>query len=319
VRDVTALPRRRDPAHALVERALPVDTDDGVRLFSRAFGEPGAPAIVLLDGLGCDGYVWRHVIPWFAPRHHVVHWHYRGHGKSAPPLDMARVSIDQVMGDLARVLDAHGVSRAVFMGHSMGVQIALESRRRMPARVSGLALLFGSYAHPIESWHGAPERHDGPRLSNLVMRATFDTLSSQMAKRGHLIRGAWRRVMETAFAYEVATRTEVDGEKLSWSDFGPYLQHVADMDPRVFFSLARALAGHSAEDVLHAIDVPTLVVGGGRDTFTPLWRSREMGARIPGCDLLLLDDATHSGPLEHPTRINERIARLLRSVDARAR
>jgi pimeloyl-ACP methyl ester carboxylesterase len=305
------------PATRIEELVRFVDTHDGARLWTRSLGVAGRPTIVLLDGLGCDGYVWKYILEWFAPSYRIVHWHYRGHGKSDAPRSFDDVSLDEVMRDLVTVLDETGVDRAILMGHSMGVQVALEAFARHRERVAGLVLLFGSYEHPIDSWHGAPTKNDGMRASNLAMRAGFGTLSRQMTKHGHLITPLWRRVIETHAAYEIATRTEVDGQKLARKDFAPYLTHLANMDPRVFFAFARALSRHSAKDVLSRIDVPTLVVGGGRDTFTPLWRSTEMGHRIPASDLLLIDDATHSGPLEHPTRINERIARHLRTHGAR--
>jgi pimeloyl-ACP methyl ester carboxylesterase len=301
----------RRPSAVIDDHVRFVAAHDGARLWTRTRGPSGRPTIVLLDGLGCDGYVWKYILEWFSPAYRIVHWHYRGHGQSDAPRSFDDVSLDQVMRDLECVLDETGVERAVLMGHSMGVQVALEAFARQRERVAGLVLLFGSYEHPIDSWHGAPTQNEGIRYSNLAMRASFGTLARQMTKRGHLVRPLWRRVMRTHFAYEVATRTEVDGEKLSRHDFAPYLTHLSNLDPRVFFSFAQALARHSAKDMLQAIDVPTLVVGGGRDTFTPLWRSIEMGHRIPASELLLIDAATHSGPLEHPTRINERIARFL--------
>ena len=60
---------------------------------------------------------------------------------------------------------------------------------------------------------------------------------------------------------------------------------------------------------LPQIDVPTLVIGGGKDLLTPQRLSYEMRDLIPDARLILIDEATHAGLLEHPDRIsNELIA-----------
>ena len=58
-----------------------VEAEDGTRLFVEERGE-GDPAIVLTDGIGCDGFAWRYLVPRLSERHRVVHWHFRGHGRS---------------------------------------------------------------------------------------------------------------------------------------------------------------------------------------------------------------------------------------------
>ena len=47
----------------------------------------------LTDGIGCDGYVWKYLLPSLAKERAVVHWHYRGHGKTPLPRDPDRVSV----------------------------------------------------------------------------------------------------------------------------------------------------------------------------------------------------------------------------------
>src|SRR5438309_10609999 len=101
---------------------------DGTRIHWSVTGQ-GAPALVCCDGIGCDGFAWKYVVRDFAPRHRIVRWHYRGHGRSAVPRDLARVSFDDICGDLDAVIDAAGLKKAVILGHSMGVQVALEYHR----------------------------------------------------------------------------------------------------------------------------------------------------------------------------------------------
>ena len=59
-----------------------VAPSDGSPLFYESWGERGhATPVLLCDGIGCDGYVWRHLRHDLGDRH-CVHPHYRGHGRT---------------------------------------------------------------------------------------------------------------------------------------------------------------------------------------------------------------------------------------------
>src|SRR5438477_618036 len=139
--------------------------EDGTPIYYRLAGPvEGAAAVVFADGIGCDGYVWKYLEPALAAERPIIHLHYRGHGKTPAPRDASRVTVADCADDVARVLDAAGdlVSRRgadeppfakVFLaGHSMGVQVCLETFRRHPDRVAGLILVCGSYGTPLRTF-----------------------------------------------------------------------------------------------------------------------------------------------------------------------
>src|SRR5512142_2703740 len=138
-----------DPMEPLIHHTA---ARDGTRLHWSELGS-GSPAIVLTDGIGCAGFVWRHLEPALARRHRVIHWNYRGHGRSATPRDPYRVTLDDCVEDLLCVLDAAGEARAVLAGHSMGVQVSLELHRRAPERAAALVLVCGAPGHPLDTFH----------------------------------------------------------------------------------------------------------------------------------------------------------------------
>lgn len=244
--------------------------------------------VILCDGIGCDGYVWRRLIPDLADRQ-VVHWHYRGHGRTPAPRDAARVRIEDCADDLAAVLDEVGVSRAVVAGHSMGVQVALETFRRHAGRVAGLVLACGAPSHPLRTFKGARVLEDVlPHVQKVVARAPG------------LLNRVTRAVLPTRLAFEVATRLEINRELVDPADFMPYLEGMARIDIRLFTSMLAAAGQHNAEALLPSIDVPTLVIAGGRDGFTPPSRSVEMAEAIPHAELLWIEEGSHTAPIERP-------------------
>src|SRR5690606_12058955 len=99
-------------------------TDDGTRVWyawSRDVDKSERLPLVLCDGIGCDGFIWPYVIDRFRDDHPIIRWHYRGHGRSAVPTDLSRLSLQDLVADLEGILDTLGVEKAVFAGHSMGV------------------------------------------------------------------------------------------------------------------------------------------------------------------------------------------------------
>ena len=55
---------------------------------------------------------------------------------------------------------------------------------------------------------------------------------------------------------------------------------------------------------LPAISVPTLVLVGDSDTFTPLDRAEEMVAAIPGARLVVVPECGHASTIEQPDAVN---------------
>lgn len=259
----------------------------------------------MCDGIGCDGYVWRYLRDDLADRF-GLHPHYRGHGRTAPPRDPACVTIEDLADDVACVLDDALVDRAVLIGHSMGVQVALETYRRHADRVAGLVLVCGAPSHPLRTFKGSA-----------MLEEMLPTIQKWIQRVPGVINLVSRKLLPTRLAYEVASRLEIRRELVEPADFMPYLEGMARIDSRLFVAMLSAAGQHSAEDLLPTIDVPVLVVAGGRDGFTPPDRSRTMAETIPGAELLEIPNASHTAPIERPKLVVETIrAFLARRIDA---
>lgn len=247
------------------------------------------PTTILLDGIGCDGYVWKYLRPALARRGPVVHPHYRGHGRTPMPLDPERIAIADLADDVAAVMDDAGVDRAVVAGHSMGVQVALEIARRHHERVRALILLCGAPENPLKTFRGSG-----------ALETVLPAVRRTVAKAPRLMREITRRVLPTRLAYQVASRLEINRELVGVSDFMPYLRGLSHVDLPYFLSMLAAAGEHSARELLPTLDIPTLVIAGARDGFTPPALSREMAAAIPDAELVEIDDGSHTAPLERP-------------------
>jgi pimeloyl-ACP methyl ester carboxylesterase len=272
---------------------------DGTRIWWSSAGA-GRPAAVLMDGIGCAGYVWRPLEAELARERRVIHFNYRGHGRSGPPADPERMTVEDAVQDLQCVVDAARERKVVLVGHSMGVQIALEAYRRRPGRVAALVLLFGAPGRLLDTFHG----------SDVVYRL-FPWGRDLVLRWPDVARRLLQAVVPTDLALRYALRFEVDGARVEPADIVRYLEDLSRVEPAHFVRMLDSAANHDASAVLPHVAVPTLVVAGERDTFTPLRLSEAMAHAIPGAELLVVRGGTHVGPLEQPELVNGRVREFL--------
>jgi pimeloyl-ACP methyl ester carboxylesterase len=267
---------------------------DGTRLF---YGVSGSGrGLILLDGIGCDGWAWIHIQPHLSLRHRVVHHHYRGHGRSGSVTNLDDTGIDVLSDDVLRVMDATGLARSVLVAHSMGTQVALEIYRRHPERVRALVLICGSYGRITHTFHG-----------NDLLHRVLPTLIEKVRRYEPIARAFWGR-LPPALSYRVAGwLREIDGTSLRAEDFRQYVQHLSDIELDLYLTMLKKAGDHTAEDVLPSVRVPTLVIAAERDTFTPRDVVKDMADRIPGAVYRELKMASHAAPSEQPQLINEYI------------
>ena len=108
-----------------------------MELFTRTWGSPAAPAMVLLHGVTANGGTWAEFAAGFADRWHVIAPDQRGHGRS-PHADA--YSFDLFAEDLHGLLDRYDIGQAVLVGHSMGGVVAYRYAERHPDRVAAMVL-----------------------------------------------------------------------------------------------------------------------------------------------------------------------------------
>lgn len=276
--------------------------EDGTRIWYGTTGE-GLP-LVLCDGLACDGFIWPYLIDACVSDARVIRWHYPAHGQSSPPEDLSTLSVERFARDLRGVLDEIGEREVVLAGHSLGVQVIFEFYEQFPDRVHGLVAICGNYKEPLDTFHNTDTlRRSLPYLKRLVDTAPGTS------------QAVWRRLVDSTLSKLVATLAETNPDLMRSRDIDPYLEHVAEMDIAAFVQMLENVADHSAEETLPDIAVPTLVIAGEDDTFTPMYRSQEMSEMIPESRLVVVPDGTHASPLEAPELINDSVRAFLREIE----
>ena len=110
----------------------------GAAIHYETHGE--GPAVLLTHGFGLTARMWAGQVEALAPSHRLILWDLRGHGRSDSPEDEGLYDPEACVADMAALLDAEGVDRAVIGGLSLGGYLSLAFHLRHPERVRALML-----------------------------------------------------------------------------------------------------------------------------------------------------------------------------------
>lgn len=300
-----------DSGYAVFPKDRVATADDGTplawTLLPAAPGVPERLPVVTTSGWSCSDAYWAQIAPLLTTAGHpVLVYDARGHGASGLPRDPGRngrnlraedISMVRLATDVTHVMQAASIDTGVLMGHSMGVQVALEVHRMFPDRISGLALAAGSYENPLRTFFGLPVADAAFPFAHLAVNAIPAPIT----------RLALQPARITPVAARAARLLRATGPKARPEDLGPYLHHLAAADMGVMMRLISSMRNHSAADHLRSIDVPTLILAAGRDTFTPPRCSQHMFERVPTAEIQWFPDAGHTLPIEEPDAIVEHV------------
>ena len=272
---------------------------DGTEIAYQAVGQ-GRP-ILLCNGLGGSWEAWSHQIQYFRDRYRLLAWDYRGLYGSSPAADPNALRILDHAQDALQLLDEEGADRAAIFGWSMGAQVGLELFRVAPERVASLAIINGLAGRP---WDYVFNLNLVGRLLPPFLRG----LRSMPRSIEAVVRQATRLPDPGAWAKRIGLAAGTLDEQVV-AELVAKLR-VLDMD--AFIRLLEQMGEHDCWDLLPLIDVPTLIIAGSRDVFTPRSAAERMARRIRGAEIMLLPGATHYAALEYPEMVNLRLEKFLR-------
>ncbi len=261
---------------------------DGTRLAFDVLGRPGAPPVLMIQGLGADRTTGLLQRMWLAPRFRSVGLDNRGVGRSDKP--QGRYSLDVMADDAARVLDDCGFDSAHVIGHSMGGVIAQLLALRHPERVDSLVLTATACHHHM--WR----------------RELLAEWASIALERG------MREVSRRSMRWLVGPRSF----RRYWPALGIVGPLALNVPAHTFAAQARAIldADDSLRERLVEVRVPTLIVSGSQDILTPTADGEELAHRIPGAELVIISGAAHGFPVEHALTFNRLLGDFLGRVTA---
>lgn len=285
-----------------------VRSSDGASLSYTFLGPDDGPVVALCSGFLCPDTWWWHLVPALENAgYRILLFHYRGIATSTLPHRTTpdAFSIPRNARDLLEIADAEGLDDLVLVGHSMGVQVMLEAFCLLRGRVRAIASLTGPYASPVRTLYGRRE------VSYLVYEPVRLALKMTLPP---VLRLGWRAAWGHLPFLGIGRAVKAFGARTSDELVASYVAHARAMDPRIAIRMAEGMHAHSAADSLHEIDVPALVVVGGKDPFTPPDLGRHMADVMREAVLRVAPNGTHGTVLEYPELVNGWVLDFLESV-----
>lgn len=290
--------------HLRHHRAAFVRAEDGTALSYEVYPCEDGPTLLFCNGLATTAFYWKHILARFEGRAQLITWDYRGHGRSQAARDLDALTIPACARDIGKLLDVAGVERAALLGFSVGCQVVLEAWRHLPERILALVPALGTFEHPFDNvFH--------PRIGPQLFRA-YRRLAPALAPAMMPLAALGARTPLTVRAGQLGGMIE---RNIPDEEMLPFFEHFSQLDGQSWAAMAIAAQAHSARDLFPHITAPTLVVSGGRDTWTPAHMSETMRDEIPGAQLAHFPDATHTGLLGHHQQIGDAIEAFLVAHD----
>ena len=286
-----------------------VVSDDGARIRYTVRGNPDGPWLAFCAGFMCPDNFWGSIAPLLLDRYRCVFLNYRGVGASTDPRDPgyrgwrlrpADYTIERFAGDVVDVLEAEGAIDVTLVGHSMGCQVALEGWRQAPGRIASLVLVTGPYASPLHTFYGSKLGARIFPLAELAIPVLPRPLQKQIGK-----------ALRLPIAMPVARMIRALGPHTPAEGMQGYFQHFGNVDPMIVLKIARGMHDFDAGPWLHTVDVPTLVVVGSEDTFSPPELGDAIIRHVPDSELVMIEGGTHGALLEFPAEIHDAMADFL--------
>ena len=252
---------------------MPYLDRDGVKIFYEAEGD--GPPVLLSHGYSATSRMWDEQAAHLKDRYRVIRWDFRGHGESDYPDDQGAYSKRATVADMAAILDACDVDRAVVGGLSLGGYMSLAFNLKHADRVRAL-MLFDT----------------GPGFKKDAAR---DAWNERAMERGDRLEADGLTALSSS--REVLSSRHRDATGLARAARGMLTQR----DAGVINSLP-------------TVGVPALVLVGADDT-PFLGATEYMAAKIPQSTHVVIPDAGHAANLDQPAAFNRAVDAFLGGLE----
>jgi 3-oxoadipate enol-lactonase len=200
----------------------------------------------------------------------------RGNGASRPDPSPDRITREGYVDDVLALADAAGIDRFHFVGCSLGGVVGFELWKRASQRIRTLTFVGSFAAYPNA------DAYVESVIASVEAAGTMEAFAHERARKLGMPPG--QRTDET-------------------------IAQMACKSVPSYIAATRATWTGDFRSMLSSINVPSLVVYGGKDTVAPAALSAEIARGIAGARLEVISDAGHVTNADAPERFNE----LLRS------
>lgn len=254
-------------------------------IIAHEYGDKNKIPVVFIHGFPFDNRMWINQVKFLEKDYHCVVYDVRGLGESEA--GDGQFTMEMFVEDLFGVMDEMKLDRPVVCGLSMGGYIALRAVERDQSKFRGLILC---------DTKAEADNNEG----KLKRAAGVKRINVEEGTRGYLT-----DFMPTTFS-------DISIEELR-DVYEAVLDRALVYDPKGIKGCLLAMAGRTdTADFLGKITIPTLVLCGSLDKFSPPEQMRAMAEKIKDAEFAVAPKAGHVPPLENPDFVNDIISGFLK-------
>ncbi len=255
---------------------------NGIKMHYIDVGNPDALPVVLIHGMTFDHRSWYPQIEILKQNYRVIAYDIRGHGKTG--VGDGHYTYKLFVNDLIALLDYLEVNEAVLCGLSMGGAIAIRAFEIHPERIKVLVLCdTRSEADSNETKYWREDSIESIKQNGL------EKFADEFIKA----------IFAPGFKEKSNEVELIKNTILSSSPLG------------ICGTLLAQAARTDMTHVLPEINVPTLIMIGENDNFTPFESSKLMHKGIFDSELKIIPEAGHVSNLENTDKFNEYLLEFL--------
>lgn len=267
-----------------MSQPVPMITRDG-RFAYEAAGDPDAPPLIFLHGIGGAARAWRQQLVTFGKSFRTIAWDMPGYGGSAP---LADVSISALANALQQFIEQIDASRPILVGHSIGGMIVQKWLVQSPrvARAVVLAQTSPAFGKADGEWQ---KSFIAARLGPLDRGETMTSLAPSLVKE------------------LVGDHPDAGGMELA-------RECMASVPEASYRAMMLALIGFDQRSTLKDIAVPTLLLSGSMDNNAPAPMMAKTATYIQSAEYVELPGVGHLANLERPDAFDQALGRFVNSI-----
>lgn len=260
---------------------MPFAINDNCRIYWRLQGAADKPVVVLLNSIGTDQTMFDDAAPKLVTDFQLLRIDTRGHGASDAPA--GDYTLDLLADDVLAVMDTAGIEKAIFCGISLGGMMSMKIALKAPSRVEALILACTSSVMDPAFW----------------IKRVNDVRANGVAS---IADAAISRLFSEDF---------FNADKIAISTARNTL---ALMSSEGYANCGAAIRDMNLLPELPTISVPTLVIGGSKDTATPFpGNGDKIAAAIPGAQSVILTTG-HLPSIEDPEAFASAVRNFLKKI-----
>jgi 3-oxoadipate enol-lactonase len=226
-------------------------------------GPEGAPALLMLHGLGATGGLnWAGSQLFLGDQFRVITIDHRGHGRGIRTRDFR---LEDCADDAAACIEALGLDRPIAVGYSMGGPVASLLWRRHPELISGLVLCATG-----ATFSGSP----GERLTFGAMRVA-GRAPMKLPRRALQAGGGLAGIVPLPKGLP---------KDVQWA-----IDEMTGHDPRSIVQAIGEIGRFDASTWIGQVDIPTAVVVTAGDQIVPVGRQLDLARAIHHASVYSVD------------------------------